>query len=85
MPLADQFHKPLITVQTRTEIINHLWPRSPTTRLQQADLDWDAYFDYYVRQCTRALHNQGRHIWARTHEDIASIAKLLEAGARKTT
>ncbi|KAF2472351.1 uncharacterized protein BDR25DRAFT_341803 [Lindgomyces ingoldianus] len=65
--------------QVRGKIIHVLWNRKSTVNLQQNELDWDAYFAYYARECRQALLiSQGRYISARTHEDITSTARLIE-------
>jgi len=75
--LSDPFQRSPINSQTRDEIINNFWPRNKPDS-QPDDLHWDAYFTYYTKQCSHALHNRGRHILCRTHQDVIDIAELLE-------
>ncbi|KAF2114843.1 hypothetical protein BDV96DRAFT_600015 [Lophiotrema nucula] len=77
MPLNTSFQGTTDSV-TRFEIVRSLWPRQPTLALQYDDLDWNAYFDYYKQECDDALHDQGRHVSLRTHEEIAWLAGHLQ-------
>lgn len=43
----------------------------------------DAYWAYYIRECRRALHDGGRHIALRTHQDVAHCAGLIKADRRR--
>lgn len=58
---------------TKMSIVNGLWLRRPSVRLQLDDLDWEAYFSYYYEQC-KAL----RRISATTHQDIVDTTRYLE-------
>lgn len=73
-PLGETLHNPA-TPQARTEIIHHLWRGRPS-RLN--NLDWDAYFAYYTRECNEAMIDEGKYLTARTHQDMLRIAHLLE-------
>lgn len=61
---------------TRSAIIHELWPNSPHSPTKE--YDWDSYFLYYLKQCHHALHDQGKHLLARTHQHILDIKHLLE-------
>ncbi|KAH8598463.1 hypothetical protein B0O99DRAFT_591746 [Bisporella sp. PMI_857] len=76
--LNDPFYQTPITDQTRDKIINQFWYRKPLLQLQHDNFDWNAYFVYYTKQCIQALHNRGRHISARTHQDIIEITHHLK-------
>jgi hypothetical protein len=71
--LDVKLQKTPIDAATRADIINGLWPRKPSLRLHQDDLDWNAYFAYYTRQSV-----QWNHASARTHQDVIDTARLLE-------
>jgi hypothetical protein len=76
--LSHPFQKTPIDNQTRDEIIHRLWPRRRSEKVPPEDLDLDGYFTYYTKQCSHALHDRGRHVMSRTHQDIVDIVKLLE-------
>jgi hypothetical protein len=63
-------------------ILNNLWgfTVNKTDLLASQSKNFDAYFAYYSRQCITALHDDGRHISARTHQDIINIADQLKSG-----
>jgi hypothetical protein len=48
-------------------------------------LDWEPYFDYYENQCHHALHEQGKHILVRTHQQIVDIVSELKQGRSRVT
>jgi hypothetical protein len=62
--------------ETKSEIISNLWPSS---HVSPKDFDCEPYFTYYAKQCHHALHDQGKHILVRTHQNIQDIAHELEA------
>jgi len=44
----------------------------------------DAYFTYYYQQCDLiGLHNRGRFSSLKTHQDVASVARLLREPGQK--
>ena len=72
----------------KTAISTHLWcgswrkvPPSSIGYSQARPLD--AYWAYYTKECTNALHNSGRHIASRTHADVASCASQIRLGATR--
>jgi hypothetical protein len=67
-----------LTRQTKSDIVQHLWPVSGISRYGGYDLDWEPYFCYYQNQCEHALHEQGKHVLVRTHQHIVDIACKLE-------
>ncbi|KAI9150681.1 hypothetical protein HJFPF1_10457 [Paramyrothecium foliicola] len=48
--------------------------------LGDASLELDAYWTFYARECSRALHNGGRHVALRNHSDVVECAQKLRAG-----
>ncbi|KAF1993424.1 hypothetical protein P154DRAFT_625433 [Amniculicola lignicola CBS 123094] len=83
MSLDDLCNSSSISATTQAKIINDIWPRSSTTRLQKDDLDWNAFFSYYTDACTHTLHDHGQHISIRTHRDVCAIAQQLAASRSK--
>ena len=76
--LEKPLHQTLLDPQTRKLIVSELWP--PPAALPEdslEELNWDAYFMYYTKQCSHALHNRGRHVLSRSHQDIIDICGLL--------
>ncbi|EKG18024.1 hypothetical protein MPH_04714 [Macrophomina phaseolina MS6] len=41
-------------------------------------IDYEAFFEYYLNECTHALRDRGEHVSVRTHRDILDIAELLK-------
>jgi hypothetical protein len=76
-PCQADFLIPTTDIE-RVKIVNGIWQRPPSLRLRQADLDWDAYFEYYFNQCEQASHSDGKYISARSHQDIIEISQKLE-------
>jgi hypothetical protein len=74
-----------IPIGTQDEIVHQLWDRKPSIQLQHDDLDWAPYFVYYTDQCIQALHDRGRHISARSHQDLANVAHLFKKNHDKNT
>jgi len=78
MALIDPFHFVPIVHDAKQLIVQHLLQPEPNPRQPRLDEhDWDAYFDCYSEQCQQALHNRGKHISARTHQDLVDVACLL--------
>jgi hypothetical protein len=73
--LTSGLNKPSINNATRSEIWQRLWPRDDN---QQDYLDWDPYFQYYIRQCHNALIDRGQHVLVRTHQDVIDIVRQIE-------
>jgi hypothetical protein len=74
-PLIEALHSP-VTPQARLEIVRELWPDpSPSHSLRN---NWNAYFNFYARECRSALVEQGQHLCAQSHVDLLKIARLLE-------
>jgi hypothetical protein len=68
-----------ISIQTKCSILTHFWAIDVRPDCYyDSELDYDAYFSYYTEQCSLALHDGGRHISARSHQDIIDIAKNLK-------
>lgn len=75
MSLQRAFQDGLLEPQLRKELVGHLWNKS----LDNAgDLDnTSPYFTFYEQQCRQSLFDRGRHSYARTHEDIVNVARLI--------
>lgn len=74
----NDLHKTPISAQVRSEIIRGFLHQNPSVRGKHSTLDWDTYFVYYTKQCIQALHDRGRHVSVRTHQDILDIIYHLE-------
>lgn len=70
---------------TILELLTFLWSRDGSSRLKKDDYDPEAYPAYYRKQCCLALHDGGRHITLRTHNDILEIAQDLKNEMSKET
>ena len=76
--LQRKLHETPLGRDTRLALAAELWQDLTTEKPSSCDLN--PYFDYYETQCHHGLHEQGRHIVVRTHEDIVNIVEKLEAG-----
>lgn len=54
----------------REDIIGKLWPGESSS---EQNLDWEPFLSYYKKQCKHALHDRGKHILVRTHQQILDI------------
>jgi hypothetical protein len=74
--LLDVLHN-----STKECIAHDLWGSPPDSSLLLRDSDpFGAYWRYYQQECERGLHDGGRHILARTHQDILDIVAALKIG-----
>jgi hypothetical protein len=68
---------------TKSAISTGLWGCTSTPagqRLDSGSTNLDAYWAYYSKECTNALHDGGRHVASRTHADVVSCAAKLRSG-----
>lgn len=75
----------LLDIQTRApqrEVLYLFWGdgSKQLERVQSLDGNLAPYWNFYVEECTHALHDRGRHIATRTHADVVEIAAQLQAG-----
>ncbi|KAH6642297.1 hypothetical protein C7974DRAFT_302775 [Boeremia exigua] len=63
--------------KTKSSIIDAFWkPSSIPGPLVNPNIS-DVYWKFYHKECERALHDGGRHVLARTHQDLVDIATLI--------
>jgi len=62
-----------IDSRIREDIIGRLWPGEGSSE----HLDWEPFLSYYTKQCKHALHDRGKHILTRTHQQILDITDQL--------
>ncbi|KAF2468727.1 uncharacterized protein BDR25DRAFT_315715 [Lindgomyces ingoldianus] len=63
---------------TQNTIIDSFWGPVPILHRRSLDgIDLEAYWSFYFKECEHALHDGGRHVTARTHQDILDIVALL--------
>ncbi|KAF2126636.1 hypothetical protein P153DRAFT_388669 [Dothidotthia symphoricarpi CBS 119687] len=75
-PLLDPLDAP-----TKIIILDALWgPISIQGHQVRNSHTFEAYWAFYHRSCEHALYDGGRHVLARTHEDIVDLAHLLQEG-----
>jgi hypothetical protein len=67
-----------VSEKARIAIRKELWPSS--TPKADAIKDWNPYFSYFEKQAHNALHDQGSHVAARTHQHVVDIARMFEQG-----
>ena len=74
--LLDALHP-----STKALISITFWGPQPTWSLSRRNDDpFEAYWKFYHRECERALHDGGRHVLARTHQDLLDVVTALERG-----
>jgi hypothetical protein len=78
--LDGELQKRYLTPQTKSEILQRLWPPSGISGTGDSNLDWEPYFKYYQAQCEDALHEQGKHVVVRKHQHIIDIGCQLGRG-----
>ncbi|EDU48848.1 conserved hypothetical protein [Pyrenophora tritici-repentis Pt-1C-BFP] len=62
----------------KAQIINKLWePLLVQTHFQNSEHPIGAYWRFYQLECERALHDNGRHVLERTHQDLLDIIHSL--------
>ena len=69
-----------IGAATRREILAEFWGASRLQRLNGLEVDLEPYWSYYGKECSHALHEEGRHVAARYHRDIIEIVRQLKGG-----
>lgn len=75
--LLDALHP-----STKEYITTKFWDHSSTAReLHSSKNDtFEAYWKFHHRECERALDDGGRHILARTHQDVLDVVAALKQG-----
>jgi hypothetical protein len=75
-PLSEGLHE-AVTSEARLEIIRQLWPSLLPSAQLRKEIDWNSYFSFYNRECNAALVEEGKHLYARSHNDLLQITRLL--------
>jgi hypothetical protein len=75
-PLPQPLHES-VTQWARPEILNRLWPQTSPQVIHGDGANWDAFFAYYERECRAAFVDEGKHLGARSHEDLLRYTHLL--------
>jgi hypothetical protein len=75
--LGCKIQRTPLTPQIKRDIIRYIWPAPSIIGTWEYGLDWEPYFNYYEHQCEDALHEQGKHVLFRTHQQIIDIASKL--------
>lgn len=71
-----------INTQAQTEL-SYLVLGDSSKHVEQRnrpDVNLISYWNFYVKECTHALHDGGRYIAIRKHTDVVEIATQLQAG-----
>ena len=66
---------------TRCEVQYRLWGSKQT--LNEPDICSSVFWKFYDRQCAHALHDGGRHVSVRTHQDLLDFVESLQAGQQR--
>jgi hypothetical protein len=78
-PLAGELVAYPYDRATRAAIIDNFWSRTNLPKYQQDRLDWDPYFEYYVKQCQVALIDRGKFVLAKSLQERKSREEIMEA------
>ena len=76
-PFAASLVDPL-DAPTKHHITSTLWSRAQADNPPHGTLTSEAYWLFYKNECDRALHDGGRHVLARTHQDIVDVVHFLQ-------
>lgn len=76
MALAHSLLEPPSS-ETKYSIANTFWGRKDAQHHLEHHAISDTYWKFYEKECERALHDGGRHVLARTHQDLLDIVTLL--------
>lgn len=80
--LDSPINLPLTNTETKLEILHHLFDfhTNPSNIWEDTPVpDSGPYFSYYTEQCSGALHDRGRHVLVRTHQDIIDVAQHIKS------
>lgn len=66
-----------INVQIKAAMVSELWGQEGRVRPGCGMCDNSLFWNYYVDECTNVLHDAGRHIALRTHQDVVEVVRLL--------
>jgi len=83
--LSGNIYETPIPALVRDDIIRGFWHQALSPQDKCNDFDWDTYFIYYTKQCIQALHNCGRYISIRNHQDILDVVCHLKDLSTKDT
>jgi hypothetical protein len=79
--MQGKLHETPLSRDTRLALAAELW--QDIVEEKPTNYDLNPYFDYYETQCQHALHEQGKHVVLRTHEDIINIADKIDDGCSR--
>ncbi|KAF2251726.1 hypothetical protein BU26DRAFT_242284 [Trematosphaeria pertusa] len=68
-----------LSASTKSAVIDAFWGPIPA-RLSRScdDCQLEQFWEFYTKECEHALHDGGRHVFVRTHQDILDIVALLK-------
>lgn len=72
-----------INLQIKATMAHELWGTGGRLRPRCGMRDNSLFWTYYLDECTNALHDAGRHIALRTHQDVVEIVRLLRTDVPK--
>ena len=65
-------------LSSQSQILRSFWDVESASNLRiQRAIDPSPYFNFYVEECCHALHDLGRYVSVRSHQDILRIVKDL--------
>lgn len=82
MALAHSLLEPS-SYACKDSIANTFWGRKDAQNQLDHHAISDTYWKFYEKECERALHDGGRHVLARTHQDLLDIVTLLLQGQNR--
>lgn len=73
-----------IAPSTKIYIANEFWGNQCSPYYKTIDTNnLGCFWAYYYKKCSHALYNGGRHVAARTHQDIVDIVRQLRGEVDK--
>lgn len=80
-PLLDPLDQP-----TKNSVLDAFWGRPSFQSSQLCTGNaLEVYWAFYHRTCEHALYDGGRHVLARTHQDIVDLISLFKEGLPRDT
>ncbi len=76
MSLATSLLEPTCSV-VRAGVAKAFWNTPNRTGRIASLIISEAYWNFYEKECERALHDGGRHVLVRTHQDLVDIAGFI--------
>lgn len=74
-----------IEASIQAEISYQFWGNAYRRQLPATDINLAAFWNYYCKKSALSLHDGGRHVAVRTHQDVVDVVYLLQQGVTRTS